>query len=200
MQLLALKIIKEDCNLIFTVLEKVGNKLNRTWRFYVSIDDWVGGNGENSFFDSDDTLRTYNTSPNLLRFKFCFFESQKKYYFEVSVNKVYDFIYGEDDNKECIIIPAHRHIITTKLENHSIYKLKQVIADKTLRRKFGRAVGRLMDCSHTVVKLFDDFADYSFYFVKFNEDYKPDYNGGLIFHRDVASRENLARGHYGIHT
>ena len=75
-------------------------------------------------------------------------------------------------------------------------KLKQVLGQPLLKRKFIKAINRQFLLSNgRVIKFYPDFVDYSFYWAE-----ERGLNGGLILHKDNNNPDNLAGAKYGIHT
>jgi hypothetical protein len=99
-----------------------------------------------------------------------------------------------------IVIPLARPSSPCKVVVESRKNLGEVLKNKNLKKKFGKAIMRLFDPVHGEVVVGDDFMDYSFYFVKFNKDGDRDYNGGLIFHKNYENPIDLTKGHYSVHT
>jgi hypothetical protein len=185
----ALKIEKYENLYIFSVLTKDGSKLERSWKFYMTNTEWSKG----SWFDCDDTLRVCDEYVGFSTFKFRFFHTCKSYDLYIPTTSLTKFLVSD---KKSIIIPAHHLPVITKVEFYSVKNFKAVMANKVVRKKFGKAVMRLLDCTHNGVILTDDYDSLSFEFSKY---YKSEfnYNGGLIFHR---KDDNLGKGCYNIHT
>ena len=190
--MLGVKLTRTTNCIVFKVINRRSGE--KSWQFYVSKDELSLFNGK--YFDGDDTLRMFQDG-DLSYLQFRFFERREKYDLYIKTDKLIQFLDSKDEH---LIIPATLPEISSKLFiEYGSKKLREVLSNRLLRKKFSKAVMRLVDCRHDTIRLTDDWCDYSFYFQKFYKG-RYDYNGGLIFHKDYNNPTDISKGYYSIHT
>lgn len=117
--------------------------------------------------------------------------------FTISANKFVQWYESQEVQYVCISLNENK---TAKFDVRSEKNLKEILNDKTLRKKFTKGIQRLMCWQGETIELYDDFVDHSFYFVEKDKDNNRVMNGGLIFHKDFDERENIKKGYYQVHT
>lgn len=197
--MMALKLTRSENCIMFQVLENIGTTVKRSPIFYTSKlyieNDIRNLKDSRGFFDGDDTLRLYQED-ELTFIRLRFFDNKSGYNFYIYTSKLADFIFG---SSEMALIPVTRPTIKSKIVLQSRKNLGDILQNKMLKKKFGRAIARLADCNNEEVHVSDDFVDFSFYFVKYYKGERS-YNGGLIFHKDYTNPTDLSKGKYSVHT
>lgn len=122
-------------------------------------------------------------------------------YVNLNLIDFYMFVYG--DKTETTLLEQIEPDYKTKIVFSSPAKqtLKQIISNKTLRKKFGKQIcSRFFSGAYPKVEFYPDFVDYSFGFSIYNSEGKFVYNGGLILHKDRKELGNLKKARYSVHT
>lgn len=201
-----LKATKSNDFIIFQVLTREGNKVQKSNRFYIEkkklkeleINKIIIDRDIYSYVD----LNLYDNG--ILKLEFSFLEvshintiSGNKHYLRIDYNKLYDFINNKEVEK--IYFKNIPEKNTCKLENVST-NLNYITKDKKLKKKIRKILIRLQNnyrANKCIISNDYDKTDlcFSYYYKD-----KFVYNGGVILHEDYEDKNNISKMYYSIHT
>jgi hypothetical protein len=115
----------------------------------------------------------------------------------IDYDTFYNWYYSDSETLKALHVESTRR--TPKFTFYESKRLKEILANDTVRKKFIKRVLYFKNYDADEIKFYDDFVDYSFEWCEWRDGQRG-INGGLIFHKDYDNPEDLAKGYYGVHT